>query len=362
MEQQTKQTEQKTYYNTIYDKAKEKLISYNDSLSNMKKKFEYEKLCAVYSDKLLQATYFLKKLDLIQKMPSCIPVTLSTAKDYLELFDSMKTYAQCQQDLSEQASKLFMLRQNMECIKTFVKDRPFLTGYEAEEFPKVISDLVNDYFDYSTRDLITKDLANLLLTQAIQTVSVDDMKTLIDAGLFDSFSLENISTSDKNIGNIKLLSDYLRQDVTTNKVITKLRGVTFKNEDGSNRQDYLEELQKACLHEKQDITIEPYQFKNSNGTEEPAAKVLWGDKCIGNLSADLIKTISQAYQNPVYSGKLVKVAGGGDNINFGCTLELTVTEKEQNPIDFSKYVEGLTPVQMAPDPTEPKMVEEQQKE
>lgn len=75
---------------------------------------------------------------------------------------------------------------------------------------------------------------------------------------------------------------------------TKVVGVTFNNEDGENRQDILSRMSGS-----EDITVEKYTY---NG--EPAAYVKWGDKVIGNLSAEL--------------------AGGVQT--FGCNIELDVIE------------------------------------
>lgn len=61
---------------------------------------------------------------------------------------------------------------------------------------------------------------------------------------------------------------------------TKVVGVTFNNEDGENRQDILSKMSGS-----EDITVEKYTY---NG--EPAAYVKWGDKVIGNLSAELAGT------------------------------------------------------------------------
>ena len=75
---------------------------------------------------------------------------------------------------------------------------------------------------------------------------------------------------------------------------TKVVGVTFNNEDGENRQDILSRMSGS-----EDITVEKYTY---NG--EPAAYIKWGDKVIGNLSAEL----------------------AGDLATFGCNIELDVIE------------------------------------
>ena len=87
---------------------------------------------------------------------------------------------------------------------------------------------------------------------------------------------------------------------------TKVVGVTFNNEDGENRQDILSRMSGS-----EDITVEKYTY---NG--EPAAYVKWGDKVIGNLSAELAGDLARKYW---------KFLGGGVQ-TFGCNIELDVIE------------------------------------
>ena len=82
---------------------------------------------------------------------------------------------------------------------------------------------------------------------------------------------------------------------------TKIVGVTFDNEDGENRQDILSKMSGD-----EDITVEKYTY---NG--EPAAYIKWGDKIIGNLSADLAKDLAGKYPKARYAAEILEISGGG---------------------------------------------------
>ena len=75
---------------------------------------------------------------------------------------------------------------------------------------------------------------------------------------------------------------------------TKVVGVTFNNEDGENRQD---------------ISVEKYTY---NG--EPAAYVKWGDKVIGNLSAELAGDLARKYPKARYTAEILEISGGGTDV------------------------------------------------
>lgn len=81
---------------------------------------------------------------------------------------------------------------------------------------------------------------------------------------------------------------------------TKVVGVTFNNEDGENRQDILSRMSGS-----EDITVEKYTY---NG--EPAAYVKWGDKVIGNLSAELAGDLARKYPKAATPQKYWKFLGG----------------------------------------------------
>ena len=99
---------------------------------------------------------------------------------------------------------------------------------------------------------------------------------------------------------------------------TKLVGVTFDNEDGENRQDIL-----RTMTGDEDITVEKYTY---NG--EPAACIKWGNKVLGNLSAELAKDLARKYPQAQYTAEILEISGGGVQ-TFGCNIELDVLIEEK---------------------------------
>lgn len=93
---------------------------------------------------------------------------------------------------------------------------------------------------------------------------------------------------------------------------TKVVGVTFDNEDGENRQDIL-----STMTGDEDITVEKYTY---NG--ESAAYVKWGNKVIGNLSAELAKDLARKYPKARYAAEILEISGGG-YIRLGVILNWT---------------------------------------
>lgn len=91
---------------------------------------------------------------------------------------------------------------------------------------------------------------------------------------------------------------------------TKIVGVTFDNEDGENRQDILSRMDGS-----EEITVEKYTY---NG--EPAAYVKWGNKILGNLSAELAKDLARKYPKARYAAEILDISGGGGYHRQGAAI------------------------------------------
>ena len=98
-----------------------------------------------------------------------------------------------------------------------------------------------------------------------------------------------------------------------NTIRTKVVGVTFDNEDGTNRQDLLKTLRGG-----EQITIEPYQYKG-----EPAAYVKHNGRVLGNLSAELAAELDRKYKDNKITAVVTEITGG-DDLTYGCNIEIKV--------------------------------------
>ena len=93
---------------------------------------------------------------------------------------------------------------------------------------------------------------------------------------------------------------------------TKVVGVTFKNDDGTDRQEIL-----ATVYAGDALDLEPYEY---NGA--PAMAVIHANGCIGNIKADLAADLCS---NPyiTYTAEVLEVTGGDGIKSYGCNIEIT---------------------------------------
>ena len=93
----------------------------------------------------------------------------------------------------------------------------------------------------------------------------------------------------------------------------KVAGVSYRNDDGTERQDLIKEI-KAGKQVK--ITISPYQY---NG--KPAFGVYADGKQLGNVPSDLVDEIQKVYK-PGYTVTEYKVLGSGQEAPFGFLVKI----------------------------------------
>lgn len=93
------------------------------------------------------------------------------------------------------------------------------------------------------------------------------------------------------------------------EIHTKVVGVTFKNSDGSSRQ---EQLAYHCFYGDQ-LELRPFTYRGA-----PAYAVYDDGVQIGNISSELAQTIHDLAPDAI-QGEIAEVTGG-DGRNYGCNI------------------------------------------
>ena len=95
----------------------------------------------------------------------------------------------------------------------------------------------------------------------------------------------------------------------------KVAGVTFINEDGTERQSILEDLDELPGH-MVEVELEPYTYRG-----EPAVRVFADGQQIGNVPKELAPEISENFDRIAEIGDFEVV--GGDGLKYGARFTIT---------------------------------------
>lgn len=109
---------------------------------------------------------------------------------------------------------------------------------------------------------------------------------------------------------------FLNSHVLEKSFITRVVGVTFPNDDGSDRQEIL----SKCLRG------DPVAFYWHDFRGAPACAVITDHGQIGYLRAKLAADLDIDYGGDVYvfSGKISDVTGGVDGLSYGCNIMINI--------------------------------------
>ena len=105
---------------------------------------------------------------------------------------------------------------------------------------------------------------------------------------------------------------FLDQNKLVRTIHTKVAGVTFRNSDGSSRQENL----SYC------IGGGPIEFEHFTYKGAPAYAVFCGGLQIGNLPADLARDLYELDDSYTFFGEIDEVTGGDDGLKYGCNLQI----------------------------------------
>lgn len=111
---------------------------------------------------------------------------------------------------------------------------------------------------------------------------------------------------------------FLDQNKLVRTIHTKVAGVTFRNSDGSSRQENL----SYC------ISGGPVEFEHFTYQGAPAYAVFCGGLQIGNLPADLARDLYELDDSYTFVGDIDEVTGGDDGLKYGCNLRIELYKQK----------------------------------
>ena len=307
------------HFTAEYKKAKE---IYDNSVVD----YEKIKIECVEDNTLL---FDIAALRFLQSIKSDI-VIFTNKFTMTGLFSSLEDIPNTRVKNLSNAALLYEKNKKRMEINTYVKENPFLpdTLLLPEDFLEM--NMAKEYLEimplYSK--LYTNEMKQKLAVSALSSFPFEQLKDIPNSfceyiyASCEDFPVNGNETYEQNMNKLRrFLKDQRTaslQQETEEVIVCKLKGVTFDNEDGTKKQNILKEMQEEYPKEIPPITLEKWSYHY-----EPAVRVLWNGKCIGNLPADVAKDIHDRYREYILQGKVLEVTGGGD-IYYGAKIEVHV--------------------------------------
>ena len=155
---------------------------------------------------------------------------------------------------------------------------------------------------------------------------IAEFKTSIE----DHVSSFPLSSDDVIVATEADLQSFLSSHTLVDEIRTKVAGVTFKNEDGSDRQHILSQ----CLF-GDEIALIFFEYQGS-----PAYAVFTQHGQIGNLPKEISKIIDRKYDGCVVHGTISSITGGYGDLHYGCNLLLKIYLEKPSAVPLNNH-QGL---------------------
>lgn len=115
----------------------------------------------------------------------------------------------------------------------------------------------------------------------------------------------------------ELEAAFLAAHELVKEIHTKVAGVTFKNSDGSSRQEML----SYCFDGDQ-LELRPFTYKGA-----PAYAIFDGGVQIGNIPAETAQVIYDQADGLVIRAEIAEITGG-DGLKYGCNILVKLYRKK----------------------------------
>lgn len=298
----------------------------------------YQEITSTMPFQFLSATQLCKTLELydkLEKKPHMYFPNMDQAKVFYKNLISFKSQSN---KLLEDAAFMAEVWAASEKVNDWAMSSPYLgTAYKIypnQEIAELAKQCLVEIPKYPK--LLTKAFRWNYIESCILSLNMPDLEWLCKASIIKAEDIDHISLTETHNNyqdKILALCQYFGREAPIQKTYqVKLKGVTFTNDDGTSRQDNLREL-KNILDTNPNalisLTAESYTYVPEIGNPEPAIRILWDGKCIGNIAKDVAASLVEQFNNPQYTVNFAGLTGGqNDGYSLGCTVNLNVIASE----------------------------------
>jgi hypothetical protein len=318
--------EQYDYNMRIYQKM---LDGYEKAVSSPR----YCEILSTMPFEFLNAKHLCDTLALYRKLDKKPRMYFYSVDEAVVLYRNLISFKSRSAKLLEDASYIAEVKHLADCLNSFVHESQYLGDTlcvsDNEEVFAIAESCLKEIPQYSS--MLTKVFRYNYIESAISCLNTGDLEIMVSKKIIKAQDLDSIALTgqtkeyEEKIAFLCEILNHPQPTVATYNL--KLKGVTFPNEDGSSRQENLKELQayqESHPEEEIKLTAESYTYQPKIGAPEPAIKISWNGKCIGNVAKDVAAEVEERYTHPQCFAILDRLTGGKENMSYGCNIKFSI--------------------------------------
>lgn len=331
-------------YDALYEAS---MNNYNKLLKQLEaitKTEIYEKAIYDMPFSLLRTLYLAQRIEIFTEAPENKKPEFkyTSIQDALVTYRDMVQYKKNLNALLDAASLILEADKIVDKINTYVKLSDYLNDSLLIKKHDNLTKIAKECIDTlpKCQDSITTELRYALLKDMLNQFKEDQILILLDKKIitpkdYNHFAKLNYSENFKN--NLTFICKHFG---LSEKLLFaqefRLKGVSYLNEDGTNRQDILKNLKEVSEKDSTvSLQLRPFIYRPPLGSPEPAVAVLWEGKELGYLPKEISAQLHNEYKDNTSDVEFVKVLGGekndttGKTMNYGLCIKLSIYEIEQ---------------------------------
>lgn len=291
---------------------------------------EYQDTITSAPFKFLIGIHTCEILDMFNNAEPGILTPIDSLREALSIYRNVVEYRKNYVQFLNQATAIIDADQQVKEINAFVEKSPYLSASLLIKNKEMLVDLAKKCIEKFPKlpNLYTIKFKTRFIESCMESLNDTDLDIMVEEGIIKPTDLDMLHTigSQKYEESLKHLCIVLdHKELIIENYKLQLVGVTYRNDDGMNRQDLLASLStKIKAGENPELKAEGYLYTPKVGDPEPAIKITYNDVIIGHIAADVVKDIESNYKTPQYKAEILEITGGKDGLSYGCDVMLSI--------------------------------------
>lgn len=317
-------------------KYSEALQSYMDEYNSLKAQYDemvqsskYQEAVGTLPFELLSAKQVCETMSLFANLDTKPKILFSSVEEAEVLYSNIRDFKKKLDELLDAASYITEVDTLTDKINHLIDNAPYLPRNlklcNNKYLAQIAADCLQELPKYPK--LASYEFLYNFVESCLYSFNKEQLQTLVSKQIIkdntiDKIALNGTEKYEENLQYLCFLTGH--KEIITDSFLLKLKGVKFKNDDGTERQEILKEMKQAVLKgENINLRVEKYVYQPDIGKAEPAVRVLWNDKCIGLLPAPVAAEIEEKHENSQLKAEFQSIGGGGD-VLYGCEIKLNL--------------------------------------
>ena len=319
-------------YKNEYEKSMESYKKLMDEYSAIVNSESYREVCDTMPFDFLNANQKVEALKLFVHIGEKSRFHFKRAEDAMSLLHGFADLLKSKDSLLEGASLVVSAEKKANEINELVNSNPYLPSNLILPENTYIGDIAKECIKVlPTYEKLLKntEFKKTFIENCITDLSISGLQKLVNVKMIlkNEVKLLNIGASNEYKEKMNALREMFGlEKLYCEKFDCNLVGTSFKNEDGSDRQTLLAELQ-GIDQNSVNLETQKCKYQKAPGVEKDSVAVVWDSETIGFLPQGTVDAMNEKYKDPEYDASLKEVVGGGD-ARYGCKVEVGVAAKE----------------------------------